>query len=86
MFTSAFSPHTSVPVGSFEFAQAICPAGTFVVGGGYTTEDVSNAVLMPTSSYPISVADGRAAWYVVMRNLGATPQAFWVWAQCAQAQ
>lgn len=84
-FTSAFSDLTSVPVGSFRFAEAICPIGTFVISGGYTTQDVSNAVLMPTNSTVIGTGDGRLAWYVVMRNLGPTPQAFSVRAQCAQA-
>ena len=82
---SAYSEHTSVPPGQFRFANAICPTGTFVIGGGYATEDVSNAVLMPTNSYPVGMGDGRQAWYVVMRNLGPEEEAFWVWAQCGRS-
>jgi hypothetical protein len=83
-FISAYSEQTSVPPGSFRFANAICPTGTFVVAGGYATDDVSNAALTPTNSYPVAMGDGRPAWYVAMRNLGATDQIFRVWANCAQ--
>ena len=51
--------------------------GTLLVGGGYATENVSTALLVPTNSYPIGTADGRGAWYVVMFNIGQETQVFW---------
>jgi hypothetical protein len=83
-YENGYSEHITVPPGSFRFADAICPSGTLIVGGGYTTENVSDAALMPTSSYPIGTADGRGAWYVVMRNIGNDPQAFWAVSFCAR--
>ena len=83
-YSNAYSEHTAVPVGSFRFATATCPAGTLVVGGGYATESVSTAKLVPTNSYPIGTADGRGAWYVVMQNIGPEEEEFWVIAYCVQ--
>ena len=81
-YTNAYSAHTSVPPGSIAFANAICPAGASVVGGGYATENVSTARLSPTNSYPVGMPDGRGAWYVVMHNNGAQAEQFWVIAYC----
>ncbi len=82
-YTNAYSPHVTVPAGGYTFTQAVCPAGATVIGGGFATDHVSDAVLMPTNSYPIGTGDGRSAWYVVMRNQGTSDQAFWVIAYCA---
>jgi hypothetical protein len=84
-YTNAYSAHTTVPPGSITFANAICPAGTSVVGGGYATENVSTATLTPTNSYPVGMPDGRGAWYVVMHNNGAQAEQFWVIAYCISA-
>jgi len=63
-FTNAYSGQVTVANGSFAFADAICPTGKQVVGGGYATENVGTALLVPTNSYPIGTGDGRSAWYV----------------------
>jgi hypothetical protein len=81
-YTSAYSAHTIVPAGGFRFAQAECPDGTRILAGGYTVEDVSNAILVPTSGYPIGTSGGGSGWYVTMQNLGAEDQAFWVVGFC----
>ena len=83
-YTYGYSEHVMVPVGSFRFAEAICPTGTLVVGGGHATESVSTALLVPTNAYPIGTADGRGAWYVVMFNIGSQPEAFWAVSFCAR--
>jgi hypothetical protein len=85
-YTNAHSDHVTVPPGSgsFRFAEAVCPAGTQVVGGGYATDQVSTALLVPTNSYPVGLPDGRGAWYVVMFNIGPQPEAFWATAFCAR--
>lgn len=82
-YTNAYSEFTTVPAGQFRFANAICPGGTLLVGGGYTTDNVSTALLMPTSSYPTTMGDGRGAWYVVMQNLGDADETFLAVAFCA---
>jgi len=81
-FTNAYSGQVTVANGSFAFADAICPTGKQVVGGGYATENVGTALLVPTNSYPIGTGDGRSAWYVVMFNIGNQPEAFWAVAYC----
>jgi hypothetical protein len=83
-YTNAYSEHAAVPAGSFRFVNAICPQGTIVVGGGYATERVSTAKLVPTNSYPIGMGDGRGAWYVVMHNIGPEAEEFWAVAYCAR--
>jgi hypothetical protein len=82
MYSNAYSEHVAVPPGSFRFVEAICPAGTLLVGGGHATERVSLARLVPTNSYPIGTADGRGAWYVVMHNIGPQEEVFWATAFC----
>jgi hypothetical protein len=81
-YSSAYSEFVAVPPGSFRFANAICPAGTELVGGGHATDRVSLARLVPTNSYPTTLADGRGAWYVVMHNIGPEEEVFWVTAYC----
>jgi hypothetical protein len=54
------------------------------VGGGYATENVSTALLVPTNSYPTGMPDGRGAWYVVMFNIGARAEEFWAVSFCAR--
>ena len=83
-YSNAYSEHVAVPAGSFRFAEAICPSGTLLVGGGYATENVSTARLVPTNSYPIGVADGRGALYVVMFNIGQETQEFWAVSFCVK--
>jgi Collagen triple helix repeat (20 copies) len=83
-YTNAYSEHRSVPAGSFAFVNAICPPDTIVVGGGYATQNVSTAKLMPTNAYPVTMGDGRQAWYVVMHNMGNTAEAFWATAYCVR--
>ena len=83
-YVNGYSDHVSVPPGEFRFVNAICPSGTRVVGGGYATENVSTALLVPTNSYPTGLSDGRGAWYVVMHNIGDEPEAFWAVSYCAQ--
>jgi len=74
-FANSYSEHVSVPPGQFRFVDAVCPAGTTVIGGGYATENVSTALLVPTSTYPIGMPDGRGAWYVV--TIGAQAESYW---------
>jgi hypothetical protein len=81
-YTRAYSERRLVAPGSFGFVNAICPQGAEIVGGGHATEDVSNARLMPSNSYPIAMADGRGAWYVVMHNDGQEYEEFWAVAFC----
>ena len=83
-YTNGYSAHVTVPPGEFRFVNAICPAGTLLVGGGHATEHVSTALLVPTNSYPIGMPDGRGAWYVVMFNIGDEPEAFWAVSYCAR--
>jgi hypothetical protein len=83
-YVNGYSEHVTVPPGSFRFANAICPAGTLLVGGGHATDNVSTALLVPTNSYPTGMPDGRGAWYVVMFNIGQQPEAFWAVSFCAQ--
>lgn len=83
-YVNGYSEHVTVPPGSFRFANAICPSGARVVGGGYATENVSTALLVPTNSYPTGMPDGREAWYVVMHNIGDESEAFWSLSYCAQ--
>jgi hypothetical protein len=83
-YTNGYSEHVTVPPGSFRFANAICPTGTLLVGGGYATENVSTALLVPTNSYPTGMPDGRGAWYVVMFNIGARAEEFWAVSFCAR--
>jgi hypothetical protein len=83
-YTNRYSEHVTVPAGSFRFANAVCPAGTEIVGGGYATDNVSTALLVPTNSYPIGTGDGRGAWYVVMFNIGEEPEAFWAVSYCVE--
>ena len=83
-FVNGYSEKVTVPPDSFRFVNAICPSGTEVVGGGYATENVSTALLVPTNSYPTGMPDGRGAWYVVMHNIGTQPEAFWAVSYCAQ--
>jgi hypothetical protein len=81
-YSNAYSEFVAVPPGSFRFVNAICPAGTLLVGGGYATDRVSQAKLVPTNSYPVTMADGRGAWYVVMHNIGLEEEEFWATAYC----
>ena len=81
-YSNGYSEHKAVPPGSFRFAEAICPSGTQVVGGGYATQNVSTALLVPTNSYPIGKGDGRGAWYVVMFNIGQQTEEFWAVSYC----
>ena len=81
-YRNGYSGFVSVPAGSFRFANAECPAGTQIVGGGYATENVSTALLVPTNSYPIGLGDGRGAWYVVMFNIGQQTEVFWAVSYC----
>ena len=81
--TEAYSAHVTVPAGAFRFTEAVCPAGKRVLGGGYTVENVGEAMLVPTSGYPIATANGQSAWYVTMQNIGDTDEAFWAIAFCA---
>lgn len=83
-YTNAYSDHVAVPPGSLRFVNAVCPTDTIVVGGGYATDRVSSAKLMPTNSYPIGMGDGRGAWYVVMQNIGLEEETFWAVAYCAR--
>ena len=83
-YTNAYSERAAVQPGSFRFVNAICPQGTIVVGGGYATERVSTAKLVPTNSYPIGMGDGRGAWYVVMHNIALEEEEFWATAYCAR--
>ena len=82
-FTNGYSEHVAVPPGQFRFVNAICPSGTTVIGGGYATENVSTALLVPTNSYPVGMGDGRGAWYVVMHNIGAQAETYWAISYCA---
>jgi collagen triple helix repeat protein len=81
-YTPAYSDFATAQPGSFAFVNAICPAGTSVVGGGFATENASTARLVPTNSYPVTMGDGRPAWYVVMHNIGTQPEEFWAIAYC----
>jgi len=81
-YSNAYSEFVAVPPGSFRFANAICPAGTLLVGGGHATDRVSLAKLVPTNSHPTTMADGRGAWYVVMHNIGLEEEVFWATAYC----
>lgn len=83
-YTNAYSEHNTVEPGSFAFVDAVCPEGTAVVGGGYATESVGTAKLVPTNAYPIATADGRGAWYVVMYNSGQQAEEFWATAFCVR--
>jgi hypothetical protein len=83
-YANGYSELVTVPPGEFRFANAICPADTLLVGGGYATENVSTALLVPTNSYPTGMPDGRGAWYVVMFNIGDEPEAFWSVSFCAR--
>ena len=85
IYTNAYSEHVAVPPGSFRFVDAVCPANTAVVGGGFATERVSDAKLIPTNSYPIGMPDGRSAWYVVMHNIGAQEETFWAVGYCVSS-
>jgi hypothetical protein len=81
-YSNAYSGFVAIPPGSFRFANAICPAGTELVGGGHATDRVSLAKLVPTNSHPVTMADGRGAWYVVMHNIGPEEEVFWATAYC----
>lgn len=83
-YINGYSEHVTVPPGEFRFANAVCPTGTLLVGGGHATENVSTALLVPTNSYPTGMPDGRGAWYVVMFNIGDDPEAFWAVSFCAR--
>jgi Collagen triple helix repeat (20 copies) len=72
----------TVAPGSYGFVTAACPTGTFVVGGGYTTQNPGDQKLVSTASYPIREGDGRDAWYVLMHNIGVQEGAFRVIAYC----
>lgn len=85
-YVNAYSEHVLVQPGSSRFANAVCPAGTLVVGGGYATERIAPAKLAASNSYPIAMPDGRGAWYVVMQNLGAEPEAFWSVSYCVPSE
>jgi hypothetical protein len=85
-YTNGYSEHVLVQPGSFRFANAVCPAGTLVVGGGYATQRIAPARLAASNSYPVKLADGRAAWYVVMQNLGAEPEEFWAISYCVRSE
>jgi hypothetical protein len=84
-YTNAYSDRVAVPPGSFRFVNAICPASTAVVGGGFATDRVSEAKLIPTNSYPVGMGDGRGAWYVVMHNVGSQEEVFWATAYCVSS-
>lgn len=85
VYSRAYSGRTAVAPGSLGFVNAICPEGTELVGGGHATENVSSARLMPSNSYPIAMADGRQAWYVVMQNDGPAYEEFWAVAFCVRS-
>jgi hypothetical protein len=51
-YSNAYSDRVAVPPGSFRFVNAICPAGTLLVGGGHATDRVSLARLVPTNFVP----------------------------------
>jgi hypothetical protein len=81
-FSEAYSEHVVVRAGEVRYAQAVCPAGRRVVGGGHAVEDVTNASLVPIAAYPNGIGDGRSAWAVTMRNPGDQDQTFWVLGYC----
>jgi hypothetical protein len=81
-FSEAYSEHVVVPAGGVTYSQAVCPAGQRIVGGGYTVEDLTNAMLLPIAGYPNATPDRRSAWSVTMRNLGAEDEGFWVVGYC----
>ena len=83
-YVNAYSEQRSVAPGSFAFVNAICPADTIVVGGGFATQSVGTAKLVPTNSYPVTMGDGRPAWYVVMHNIGPATESFWAVAYCVR--
>jgi hypothetical protein len=83
-YTKTYSEVKTVAPGSLAFVNAICPPGSSVVGGGYATDRVASAKLLPTNSYEIAMGDGRAAWYVVMHNLGTETEEFWGIAYCVR--
>ena len=83
-YVNGYSEHVVVQPGSFRFVNAVCPAGTLVVGGGYATQRIAPAKLAASNSYPVGMPDGRGAWYVVMQNLGPEPEEFWAIAYCAR--
>jgi len=83
---NGYSEHVLVQPGSFRFANAVCPAGTLVVGGGYATERIAPAKLAASNSYPVAMPDGRGAWYVVMQNLRAEPEEFWAISYCVRSE
>jgi len=83
-YVNAYSEQRSVAPGSFGFVNAICPADTIVVGGGFATQSVGTAKLVPTNSYPVTMGDGRPAWYVVMHNIGPATESFWAVAYCVR--
>ena len=84
-YVNGYSEHVLVQPGSFRFANAVCPAGTLVVGGGYATERIAPAKLAASNSYPVAMPDGRGAWYVVMQNLGEEPEVFWAISYCVRS-
>ena len=85
-YVNGYSEHVVVQPGSFRFVNAVCPAGTLVVGGGYATQRIAPAKLAATNSYPVGMPDGRGAWYVVMQNLGPEPEEFWAIAYCVRLE
>lgn len=65
----------TVSQNSTAHSDAICPDGTYVIGGGYN-EMQSNppAQVVPTASKAVAI-NGNQGWSVVARNLGGFDQA-----------
>jgi hypothetical protein len=72
----------TVPAGSHGSVTADCPAGSFVVGGGYTPQLTGDALLVATESYPIGTVGGRESWSIVMHNIGTQEGSFSAIAYC----
>jgi hypothetical protein len=78
---------TSVPGSTRVNTQALCPANTYVVGGGNTEVPFSsNSEVVVTGSAPY-LDNGAQGWQVTVRNFAGTGQtgAWHVIAYCAPA-
>ena len=73
------STTSTAPANSFGFAEATCPTGTSVTGGGFGMATPNPAVI-PYSSSPLG---GAHRWDVAIYNTTASPQTLTSFAICA---
>jgi hypothetical protein len=84
--TYVYASALQVPAGSFNVQDAICPAGTVLVGGGHELGSTGGTAPLVWRSRPHLVgANGADGWSIAVDNTQAGSALIYIqaWANCA---